>query len=93
MRSRWIWRFLRPDGSGILRTSTPHGRMSPALRRGETENSLMEKVRAGVPAQASARVTHPLQGPAHSRKATREAPEMACRELNRRGLAGGLPSS
>ncbi|NP_001156390.1 coiled-coil domain-containing protein 90B, mitochondrial isoform 2 [Mus musculus] len=34
MRSRWIWRFLRPDGGGIRWTSTPHGRLSPALRRG-----------------------------------------------------------
>lgn len=34
MRSRWIWRFLRPEGSGIRWISTPHGRLSPALRRG-----------------------------------------------------------
>ncbi|XP_021047645.1 coiled-coil domain-containing protein 90B, mitochondrial [Mus pahari] len=34
MRGRWIWRFLRPDGGGIRWTSTPHGRLSPALRRG-----------------------------------------------------------
>lgn len=34
MRSRWIWRFLRPEGSGISWISTPHGRLSPALRRG-----------------------------------------------------------
>lgn len=92
MSRRWIWRFLRSDGSGILWTSTPHGRLSPALRRGETENSLREKVRAGVPAQASARVTHPLPGPAHPRKAPRETPGMACRKRNRRGLAGGLLS-
>ncbi|XP_076794067.1 coiled-coil domain-containing protein 90B, mitochondrial isoform X2 [Arvicanthis niloticus] len=34
MSRRWIWRFLRSDGSGILWTSTPHRRLSPALRRG-----------------------------------------------------------
>ncbi|XP_055479391.1 coiled-coil domain-containing protein 90B, mitochondrial isoform X3 [Psammomys obesus] len=34
MRSRWVWRLLRPDGSGVRWTSTPHGRLSPALRRG-----------------------------------------------------------
>lgn len=34
MRSRWIWWFLRHDGSGTRWTSAPHGRLSPALRRG-----------------------------------------------------------
>ncbi|XP_032749109.1 coiled-coil domain-containing protein 90B, mitochondrial [Rattus rattus] len=34
MRSRWIWRFLRPEGSGIRWISSSHGRLSPALRRG-----------------------------------------------------------
>lgn len=34
MRSRWIWRFLGPEGSGIRWISTPHRRLSPALRRG-----------------------------------------------------------
>ncbi|KAL6081672.1 hypothetical protein STEG23_005579 [Scotinomys teguina] len=34
MRTRWIWRLLRPDGSGVRWTSTPHGRLLPALRRG-----------------------------------------------------------
>lgn len=34
MRSRWIWRFLRPEGNGIRWISSPHGRLSPALRRG-----------------------------------------------------------
>lgn len=34
MRNRWIWRFLRPECSGIRWISSPHGRLSPALRRG-----------------------------------------------------------
>lgn len=34
MRSRWIWWLLRHDGNGIRWTSAPHGRLSPALRRG-----------------------------------------------------------
>ncbi|XP_050010440.1 coiled-coil domain-containing protein 90B, mitochondrial isoform X1 [Alexandromys fortis] len=34
MRSRWLWRLLRPDGSRGGWTSTPRGRLSPALRRG-----------------------------------------------------------
>lgn len=34
MRSRWIWRFLRLEGNGIRWISSPHGRLSPALRRG-----------------------------------------------------------
>nr|XP_048291165.1 coiled-coil domain-containing protein 90B, mitochondrial isoform X2 [Myodes glareolus] len=34
MRSRWLWRLLRPDGSRDGWTSTPRGRLSPALRRG-----------------------------------------------------------
>lgn len=38
MRSRWLWRLLRPDGSRDGWTSTPHGRLSPGLRRGETKN-------------------------------------------------------
>ncbi|EGV96531.1 coiled-coil domain-containing protein 90B, mitochondrial isoform X2 [Cricetulus griseus] len=34
MRSRWIWRLLRPDGGGSRWTSAPHGCLSPVLRRG-----------------------------------------------------------
>uniref|UniRef100_A0A8C8UFZ9 Coiled-coil domain containing 90B n=1 Tax=Peromyscus maniculatus bairdii TaxID=230844 RepID=A0A8C8UFZ9_PERMB len=34
MRSRWMWRLLRPEGGGARWTSTPHGRLSSALRRG-----------------------------------------------------------
>ncbi|XP_051048203.1 coiled-coil domain-containing protein 90B, mitochondrial isoform X2 [Phodopus roborovskii] len=34
MKSRWIWRLLRPDGGGSRWTSTPHGCLSPTLLRG-----------------------------------------------------------
>ncbi|XP_036054541.1 coiled-coil domain-containing protein 90B, mitochondrial isoform X1 [Onychomys torridus] len=34
MRSRWFWRLLRPEGGEARWISTPHGRLSSALRRG-----------------------------------------------------------
>lgn len=74
MRGRWIWRLLRSDGCGVPGTSTPHGRLSSALRRGETKTRVGRHFGRVLPAQAYVRVTHPLPGPAHKRKATPEAP-------------------
>lgn len=69
-----MWRLLRPEGGGARWTSTPHGRLSSALRRGETGSRSGRRFGRVVSARAYSRGTHPLPGPAHRRKATPEDP-------------------
>lgn len=42
MWGRWLGRLLRSEGSGACRVSTPRGRFSPALRRGEKRHRITD---------------------------------------------------
>lgn len=42
MWSRWFGRLLRSEGCGARRVSTPRGRFSPALRRGEKRHRITD---------------------------------------------------